>query len=213
MRLWDGQRWTTVTRPMPQPPPPPQPKKKTPSAVKVAVIIAALGDSDTTAEAPPAAVPAPTQTASKAAPSETPKPEASLPAAAKVGEKVRDADYQFVVTRVTCGVKRVGDRYFGEKAQGQFCMVGLKVKNMGKEPIHFSDENQALLDTKGREYSPDDEAWLYVDDSDPYAEINPGNTLKTTVPFDVPKRAKPDFRLLKAGTWGFSEGVRVALQP
>ena len=49
-------------------------------------------------------------------------------------------------------------------------------------------------------------------DTDPYAEINPGNILKTTVPFDMsPRRAKPDYLLLKAGTWGLSEGVRVKL--
>jgi hypothetical protein len=85
--------------------------------------------------------------------------------------------------------------------------------NVGKEPIHFSDENQALVDTKGKQYSPDDEAWIYMDDSDPYAEINPGNTLRTTVPFGVSKRAKPDYLLLKAGVFGFSEGVRVKLWP
>ena len=44
-----------------------------------------------------------------------------------------------------------------------------------------------------------------------WEEINPGNTLKTTVPFDVSKRAKPDYLLLKAGVFGFSEGVRVKL--
>jgi Domain of unknown function (DUF4352) len=89
----------------------------------------------------------------------------------------------------------------------------MRVKNVSDEPIHFSDENQALVDTKGKTYSPDDEAWLCIDDSnsDPYSEINPGNTLKTTVPFAVSKRAKPDYLLLKAGFWGFSEGVRVKL--
>lgn len=42
-------------------------------------------------------------------------------------------------------------------------------------------------------------------------EINPGNMLKTTVPFDIPKKAKPDHLLLKAGIWGASDGVRVNL--
>ena len=129
----------------------------------------------------------------------------------QLGEKVRSEDYEFTATKVTCGVKRVGDQYFDEKAQGQFCMVRLRVTNVGKQPIHFSDENQALVDTKGRIYSADAEAWIYVDDSDPYGEINPGNTLHTTVPFDISKRAEPDYLLLKAGVWGFSEGVRVKL--
>jgi hypothetical protein len=66
------------------------------------------------------------------------------------------------------------------------------VKNVSNEPINFSSENQALVDSKGKSYSPDDEAWIYTEDSDPWGEIDPGNTLKTTVPFDVSKRAEPD---------------------
>ena len=230
MRLWDGQRWTTVTRPMPQPPPqaPPQPEPKAPQnwfqrniGVKLGVLLGilvlvgscgailnALDSPNTTAQPLRASA---SQAASKAPTSQKPEPEDSQPATVAIGEKVRDDGYQFTVTKVTCGVKRVGDQYLGEKAQGQFCIVKLRVKNVSKEPIHYSSENQALVDTKGKTYSPDDEAWIYVDDSDPFGEINPGNTLKTTVPFDVSKRAKPDYLLLKAGVWGFSDGVRVKL--
>jgi hypothetical protein len=207
----------------PQPPPQPEPTKenwiKRHIGWKLSILIAILGlascgaiigaigedeDPATTAQPTPSA----TQATSKAPKSE---PEASQPETAKIGEKVRDGGYQFTVTKVTCGVSRVGDQYMGEKAQGQFCMVKLRVKNVSDEPINFSSENQALVDTKGKTYSPDDEAWIYVDDSDPFGEINPGNTLKTTVPFDVSKRVKPDYLLLKAGVWGFSEGVRVKL--
>jgi hypothetical protein len=131
---------------------------------------------------------------------------------ARIGEKIRDDDYdyEFVVSKITCGISRVGSDYFGDKAQGQFCLVKLRVKNVGDEPILYSEENQALVDRKGKTYSADDEAWIHVD-SDPFGEINRGNTLKTTVPFDIPKRVKPDYLLLKAGVWGFSEGVRVEL--
>jgi Domain of unknown function (DUF4352) len=140
-----------------------------------------------------------------------PKSEAeSKPTEPGIGDKVTDDDYQFTVTKVRCGVSRVGDQYSGEKAQGQYCIVSMRIKNVGKEPINFSDENQALIDTKGKNYSPDDAAWIYLD-TDPYAEINPGNVLKTVVPFDMPKKARPDYLLLKAGTFGFSEGVRVKL--
>jgi hypothetical protein len=81
----------------------------------------------------------------------------------EIGEKATDDDYQFTVTRIKCGVSRVGDSYFGEKAQGQFCLVSLRVKNVGNDAIHFSDENQTLIDTKGKNYSPDDEAWIHRD--------------------------------------------------
>ena len=144
-----------------------------------------------------------TPAGSSNAPSDKPSPNASEVPTAKIGDKVTDESYQFTVSKISCGVGRVGSQYFGEKAQGQFCMVSLKVKNLGKEPINYSSKNQALVDTKDRTYSPDDGAWI--------GEINPGNTLKTVVPFDIPKKAKPDYLLLTAGVWGFSEGVRVKL--
>ena len=129
----------------------------------------------------------------------------------KIGEKATDDDYQFTVTKIKCGVSRVGDSYNNEKAQGQFCLVSMRIKNVGNDAINFSSENQALVDTKGKNYSPDDEAWIYLDDSDVWGEINPGNTLKTVVPFDVPKKTEPDHLLLKAGVWGASDGVMVKL--
>ena len=74
----------------------------------------------------------------------------------------------------------------------------MKIKNVGDEPINYSEENQALIDTRGREYSPDDEAWIHLDGSAPWGEINPGNTQKAVIAFDIPKKAKPDHLLLKA---------------
>jgi hypothetical protein len=172
--------------------------------VAISIIGAALGGGEDTAAPPPAG--------GSQAPSDKPSPDASQVPTYKLGDKVTDDGYQFTVTKVSCGVRRVGDQYVGEKAAGQFCPVRLRVKNVSKDPVTFSSENQALIDTKGRSYSPDDKAWLNVDeDVDATGEINPGNTLKTTVPFDVPKKAKPDYLRLKAGVFGFSEGVRVKL--
>jgi archaellum component FlaG (FlaF/FlaG flagellin family) len=199
------------------PQPPQQPKKRgvlkwilIVGGIFVALIVAlgacvaAIGGSESAAPSP---------AGGSNAPSDEPSPkEGEAVPTAKLGEKVTDEGYQFTVTKINCGVRRVGDQYSGEKAQGQFCLVTMRIKNVGKDPITFSDQNQALVDTKGSTYSPDDEAWVYVDDSDDiWGEINPGNTLKTVVPFDVPKKTKPDYLLLKAGTWGFSEGVRVKL--
>jgi archaellum component FlaG (FlaF/FlaG flagellin family) len=209
-----------VTQPTyPQPtypaaPPPQEPKKK--SGVLKWILIAvgifvlllvAMGACVAMLAGEESATPA-----GGSAASTNPSPNASEVPTAKIGEKVTDDSYQFTVSKISCGVRRVGDQYDGEKAQGQFCLVTMKVKNVGKDPITFSDQNQALVDTKGRTYSPDDEAWAYVDDPDDiWGEINPGNTLKTVVPFDVPNKTEPDYLLLKAGTWGFSEGVRVKL--
>jgi hypothetical protein len=97
-------------------------------------LIAAIGG-----EEDPAAVPPPTSTVATTAPpaDETTEPErepeASQPETYEIGEKARDGGYQFTVTKVTCGVKRVGDQYLGEKAQGQFCMVKLRIKERQQE--------------------------------------------------------------------------------
>jgi hypothetical protein len=50
-----------------------------------------------------------------------------------------------------------------------------------------------------------------VRDDDVYGEINPDNTMKTVIPFDLPKSAEADHLILRAGTFGFSEGVQVKL--
>jgi hypothetical protein len=203
---------TQPTYPQPTQPaaPPQEPKKKRgvlkwiPLGILVVIIlvagVASCGGGQDTAT-PPA-----TSGSSEPDPAESPAEEETY----QVGEKAVDDDYQFTVTKIKCGVSRVGDTYSNEKAQGQFCLVSMRVKNIGNDAINFSSENQALIDTKGKNYSPDDEAWIYID-SDPFGEINPGNTLKTVVPFDVPRKVKPDYLLLKAGVWGASDGVKVTL--
>lgn len=108
-----------------------------------------------------------------AAASEKPSSNASEVPTCKVGDKVRNNGYQFTVIKLSCGVRRVGDASLCETAAGQFCLVSLRVKNISKDPITFSSEHKALVDTKGASYSPDDDAWLYVDeDVDVTREIN-----------------------------------------
>lgn len=218
MRWWTGDGWTDHIMGQTAVAQPPQEPKKKRGALKVVLIVvaafvallvllgacvAAISGDDT------AAPPAPNESTTTEPNTDDSQPPAEK--TYKMGEKATDDDYQFTVTKIKCGVSRVGDSYSNEKAQGQFCLVSMRIKNVGNDPITFSSENQALVDTKGKNYSPDDEAWIYMDDSGIWGEINPGNTLKTTVPFDIPKKAKPDHLLLKAGVWGASDGVRVKL--
>ena len=110
-----------------------------------------------------------------------------------------------------CGATRVGDQYFGAKAQGQFCMVKIKVKNISDAPTTFDGDNQTLINKKGQDFSADTEAMVYVNDENQtfLEEINPGNQVTGTLVFDIPKKSKPAKLLLKAGVLGFSEGVIV----
>ena len=101
-----------------------------------------------------------------------------------------------------CGC-RIGDQYWGDKAQGQFCLVDLRVKNVSDDPIYYLKKIRPWLTPKARPTRLTMRrgfTWI----PDLLGEINPGNTLKTTVPFDISERAKLDYLLLKAGVWGFS---------
>jgi hypothetical protein len=76
--------------------------------------VALLGGSSTTEGAPATTAPADQPASDKPAPEESAKPKE-----AKIGEPVKDGELRFVVSGVKCGATRVGDQYFGAKAQGQ----------------------------------------------------------------------------------------------
>nr|WP_284291292.1 DUF4352 domain-containing protein [Luteimicrobium album] len=85
-----------------------------------------------------------------------------------MGDAVRDGKFEFTVTKVEKGVAKVGDEYLNEKAQGQFVLVHMTVKNIGKEAQTFYDGNQTLRDTDGRKFDADSEAGIYLDDSNAF---------------------------------------------
>src|SRR4051812_47104283 len=58
---------------------------------------------------------------------------------AKIGQPARDGKFEFTVKSAKCGVAKVGSSMLGEKAQGQFCLITVNVKNIGKEPQTLSD--------------------------------------------------------------------------
>jgi Domain of unknown function (DUF4352)/Protein of unknown function (DUF2510) len=146
--------------------------------------------------------------ATKPAAKQTKAPAKQVPG---VGTAVRDGKFQFAVTKVVKGKARVGDDILGKQAQGQFVLVYVTVKNIGDEPQTLFGENQTLYDTKGRKFSADTEAAIYVDQSKTLIEeINPGNQLSGIIIFDVPKDAVPT--KIELHDSAFSGGVTVTLQ-
>ena len=166
--------------------------------------------------------PAAADKATAASPAASAKPAAPAPAATKapavvdktprIGTKVRDGKFEFVVTDVKCGISRVGSGGFDTEAQGQFCRVSLTISNIGDEPQSMFGDNQQAFDAKGRKFSADTEASIY----DPKSEVplrgdQPGATpSRAAVYFDVPKKTK----LVKIELHDsmFSGGVEVALK-
>lgn len=190
-------------------------------ALTVVIIAAsALGGGDepstVTVKAAAEESPSPTESGSAAAKKTSTKATAKKTAAVKakapksqLGQGRRDGKFNFTVTSVKCGRTRIGSAAFGVEAQGKFCLVAMKVKNIDKEPQTLFGDNQKLFVGEA-EYSANTEAAIYLDDSKSiFEEINPGNTLTGIVVFDVPKNAKPTKLELHDSL--FSGGVDVRL--
>lgn len=169
-----------------------------------------------TASAGPAASPvgqAPAQqddAAQEDAPREDAPEKDTAAQAAKVGGAVRDGQFEFTVTKVEKGVKRVGSSSFGQKPQGQYVLVHVRVKNIGAEAQTLFDSEQKLRDGQGREFSADTSAGMYLEDNDVFVnEVNPGNVVVGTLVYDMPKDASPTSIELHDSM--FSDGVTVSL--
>jgi hypothetical protein len=135
----------------------------------------------------------------------------SAPVTAKIGELAVAGDLEFTVKTVECGIHRVGSSSFGAKAQGQFCKVTLTIKNNGDDKVSISDNDQILYDVDGKKYSADTGSGIYLDDSISFEDINPGNSLKGSILFDVPNGIKFDHIELSDGSL-FGQSVDVDIK-
>ncbi|MEU1844152.1 DUF4352 domain-containing protein [Micromonospora sediminicola] len=133
------------------------------------------------------------------------------PKTAKIGQPARDGKFEFTVKSAKCGVSKVGTSMLGAQAQGQFCLVTLNVKNIGKESQMFDGSSQKAYGANGTEYSADGAAALYANkNAETFLnDINPGNQVTGVVVFDVPKNVK--LTKLELHDSMFSGGVTVSL--
>ncbi|MGC4861134.1 DUF4352 domain-containing protein [Micromonospora sp. DT41] len=133
------------------------------------------------------------------------------PKTAKIGQPARDGKFEFTVKSSKCGVAKVGSDMLGQKAQGQFCLVTLNVKNIGKEAQMFDGSSQKAYAADGTEYSADTGAAIYANkNAETFLnDINPGNQVNGVVVFDIPKNVK--LTKLELHDSPFSGGVDVTL--
>lgn len=134
---------------------------------------------------------------------------------AKLNEAARDGKFEFTVKSVACGKVEVVSPEtdaLRQKAQGQYCLMTLSVKNIGNEQQYFSVSDQKLLNSSGQQYTADSTATLYNGgNSQPLlAQINPGNSVEGALVFDIPKDQTPITAELHDSA--FSGGVKVNLQ-
>ncbi|OLE25659.1 MAG: hypothetical protein AUG44_15350 [Actinobacteria bacterium 13_1_20CM_3_71_11] len=135
----------------------------------------------------------------------------AAPSHVGLNQAARDGKFEFVVSRVTCGVAKIGDEALNKTAQGQFCEVAVSVKNIGTQPQTFDGGAQKAKGADGATYANDGVAEIYANkDSATFLnEINPGNQVSGILVFDIPKTAK--IASLELHDSAFSQGVVVTV--
>jgi hypothetical protein len=132
--------------------------------------------------------------------------------AGKMGSPATDGKFQFTVTKMHCGVAKVGGDVLSKKAQGEFCLVNVTIKNVGDSAEIFDSTSQKASGRDGTEFSTDPVAETYVNDQNQtfLEDINPGNQVKGTLIFDVPKGTEITSIVLHESM--FTAGVKVPLK-
>lgn len=136
-------------------------------------------------------------------------------AAGKLGSKVRDGKFQFVVTRVT-RVKNVGDtaQGLGDTAQGEYTVLHVTVTNIGNQAQTLDDSAQYVYDGKNRQFSASSSADIDGNGGNGGGvflnQINPGDSVHGKFYFDLPKGDTAVTAQLHDPT--FSGGVTVNLR-
>lgn len=131
----------------------------------------------------------------------------------KLNESAKDGKFEFIVKSVECGKTTIGtNEYLTKKAQGQFCLATISVKNTGDQAQGFFGSNQKLLNAQNQQFAADDMASAYLDQnySTLFSNINPGNSVEGVIVFDVPADTKITQAQLHDSA--FSNGVKVNLQ-
>ncbi|MEJ3748358.1 DUF4352 domain-containing protein [Actinomycetes bacterium KLBMP 9797] len=129
----------------------------------------------------------------------------------RVGEAGRDGRLEFLVTGVTCAVRRVGDPFVSQAAVGQFCLVDLVVRNVGGRPATFADALQRAYGPDGARYAVDSAAGILANpDQQVFLnQLNPGNRVSGVLVYDIPPEGK--LAELELHESDDSAGLRVTL--
>jgi hypothetical protein len=128
-----------------------------------------------------------------------------------LGDAVRDGKFEFVVSRADCTRTTVGPSYLTRTAQGRYCVIDLRVRNIADQPQLFLGSAQKAFDAAGTEYADDKVAGLYANaDTKTFLQkIGPGGEVTGKLVFDVPKTTR--LTVLELHDSFFSGGVQVRL--
>ena len=113
-----------------------------------------------------------------------------------LGEIIPAGDFKWKITKVSTA-KEIGQdlagSFFGEKADGIFVILNVEVENIGNSAEYLTDSYIKLIDTQGREFSPNTLAAIYLKPDGSalaFEQVNPGLTKKGKIVYDVPENVK-----------------------
>lgn len=216
-RYWDGQQWTDVNAPLTSP----RVGSKSSPLKTLAIIGAAVfalvggcaacaaivGHNVSTNSKSSSSSPSSAGTR-QSTPSESRQTSTAAPQPG-IGQEVRDGKFAFNVHGVSTS-KTVGATDDLKTAQGTYVVVSMTVTNTGNRSQGYYGNNQKLIDSSGREFSPDGLADIAMNGDLDGTDVNPGNHIDVRVAFDVPDGTKPAQLILHDSA--YSGGVKVDLK-
>lgn len=112
-------------------------------------------------------------------------PQTSTPDYYSIGDRVVVGDIAYTVTRMYTA-QSVGNDMFGDKADGIFIIVDMKLENLGKESMTISSDYVKAIDSQARVFESDSGAWIHLEDNIFLKQLQPGLPSTGQAIFDVP---------------------------
>ena len=105
----------------------------------------------------------------------------------QLGTPVRDGNLEFVVASVRCGVPQVGSGLVKRTAGGQYCLANVRATNVKDDARTLYEPFQKLVDSAGHKHSADLTMRVVFRDQTIWDKIEPGQQVRGTMVFDIPK--------------------------
>ncbi len=108
-------------------------------------------------------------------------------AGSQLGTPVRDGNLEFVVSGIRCGVPEVGSGLLKRTADGQYCLADVRATNVKDDARTLYEPFQKLVDSAGHKHSADLAMRVVFRDQTLWDKIEPGQRVRGTMVFDIPK--------------------------
>lgn len=128
-----------------------------------------------------------------------------------IGDTVTVGDFEVTVTSIESGVASVGSDFLSEDAQGAFTLLNVEVTNIGSSAETIFSSSFTVLDAAEREFDANSTASIYLGDSGfMFEQINPGNTARGILVFDLPADTVAETLEFSPGFFG--SGTKIDLR-